>query len=80
MSSIHKLIEVLRTKHPEACTPTASSLDSYLERPPELVPVNITDDTVTAVAGRLLGRVGIGGMDSVILQHWLLRFERREVN
>ena len=66
--------EVLRTKHPEARTPTATSLDSYLGRPPELTPVDITKEMVTAVAGRLLGGAGPRGTDSVSLQHWLLRF------
>ena len=46
-----RVMEVLRTKHPEACTPTASSLDSYSDRPPDLVPVDITDNTVTEVVG-----------------------------
>ena len=68
------MIEVLCTKHPEARTPTAASLDSYPGRPPELTPVDITEDTVTAVAGRLSGGAGPGGADSVSLQHWLLRF------
>ena len=58
----------------KACTPTEASLDSYPDRPPELVPVDITDDVVTAVAGRLSGGSGPGGTDSVSLQHWLLRF------
>ena len=67
-------MEVLRAKHPEVRTPTAASLDSYPDRPPELTPVDITDDTVTAVAGQLSGGAGPGGTDSVSLQHWLLRF------
>ena len=67
-------MEVLCTKHPEAQTPTAASLDSYPGRPPELTPVEITKDTVTAVVGRLSGGAGPGGKDSVSLQHWLLRF------
>ena len=46
-----RVMEVLRAKHPEAWTPTAASLDSYPDRPPELSPANITDDTDTAVAG-----------------------------
>ena len=69
-----QVMEVLRTKHPEARTPTSASLDSYLGRPPELTLVNITEDTVTVVAGRLSGGGGPGGTDSVSLQHWLLRF------
>ena len=36
--------------------------------------MDITDDTVTAVAGRLSGGAGPVGTDSVLLQHWLLRF------
>ena len=67
-------MEVLRTKHPEAWTPTAASLDSYPDRPPEISPVDITYDTVTEVAGRLLGGAGPGGTDSVLLHHWLMRF------
>ena len=70
----NRVSEVLRTKHPEARTPTAACLGSYTGRPPELTPVDITDDTVTAVAGRLSGSAGPGGTDSVSLQHWLLRF------
>ena len=46
-----QVMEVFCGKHPEAETPTAASLDSYPDRPPELSPVNITDDTDTAVAG-----------------------------
>ena len=36
--------------------------------------MDITEDTVTAVAGRLSGGVRLTGTDSVSLQHWLLRF------
>ena len=63
------VMEVIRTKHPEAQTPTAASLDSYLGRPPKLTPVDITKNTVTAVVGRLSGGAGLGGTDSVSLQH-----------
>ena len=66
-------MEVLRTKHPEACLSTAASLDLYLNCPPELIPVDITDNMVMEVAGRISGGEGLGGTDSVILQHWLLR-------
>ena len=68
------VMEVLCTKHPDARTPTAASLESYPGQPPELTPVDITKDTVTAVAGRLSGGAGPGGTDSMSLQHWLLRF------
>ena len=39
-----------------------------------MVLVDITDDVVSAVAGRLLGGAGPGGTDLISLQHWLLRF------
>ena len=69
-----RVMEVLRTKRLEACPPTAASLDSYPYRPPELVPVDITNNTVTAVAGRLLVGARAGGTDSVGLKYGLLRF------
>ena len=50
-----RVLLVLRAKHPEARTPTAASLTSYTGCPPELTPVDITDDTVMAVAGRFSG-------------------------
>ena len=56
-----RVMEVLRTKHPEARTPTAASLDSYLGRPLELTPVDITKDMLTAVAATLSGGGGPGG-------------------
>ena len=74
MKTGDRVMEVLHTKHPEARTPTAASLDCYTGRPPELTPVDITDDMVMTVARRLLGGAGPGGTDSVALQHWILRF------
>ena len=70
----YRVMGVLRTKHHEAHPPTAASLNLYPDQPPELVPVDITDNTVTTVVGRLSGGAGTGGKDSVSLQHWLLRF------
>ena len=67
-------MEVLRTKHTDAFPPSAACLDTYADNPPEVVPVDIIDDVVSAVAGRLLGGAGTGGADLVCLQHWLLRF------
>ena len=65
---------MLRSKHPEARTPTVASLYSYPNFPPEQTPVDITVDTVMAAAGRISGGAGPGGTDSFSLQHWLLRF------
>ena len=47
-----RVLEVLCAKHPEARPPTTAILISYTGCPPELTMVDITDDTVTAVAGR----------------------------
>ena len=69
-----RVMEVLHTKQPDACSPTTSSLDTYPERPPELLPVDITNGMVTEVVGRISGGAGPGGTDSVSLQHWILRF------
>ena len=64
-----QVMEVLRAKHPETRTPTAASLESYPDLPPELTPMDITNDTVTAVMGRLLVEARPGGTNSVLLQH-----------
>ena len=38
-----KVIEVLHSKHPDAHTPSAASLDSYPGKPLELVLVNVIE-------------------------------------
>ena len=58
-------MEVLCTKHPNTRSQSAASLETYPDRPLELVPV----------ARKLSGGAGPAGTDLVILQHWLLRFE-----
>ena len=67
-------MEVLRTKHPDARPPSATSLDTYPDQPPELVLADITENTVTEVVGRLSGGAGLGGTSLVVLQQWLLIF------
>ena len=42
-----RVMELLRTKHPEAFPPTADSLYSFPNHQLDLVPVDITDITVT---------------------------------
>ena len=56
-----RVLEVLRTKHLEARTPTVASLNHYKGRPLELTPVDTTKETETAVAGRLSGAPDRGG-------------------
>ena len=59
----------MRSKHLEDWTPTAAILYLYPDCPLEVIPVDITDNMVTAVARQLLGGTGTGGTDSVSLQH-----------
>ena len=68
------VLEVIRAKHLEARTLTASCLESCTGCTPELTPVDKTDDTVTAVTGQLSCGAGPRGTDSVSLQHWILSF------
>ena len=44
---------MLRIKHLETRPLSAASLDMYLDHPLEIIPVDITKDTMTKVAGRL---------------------------
>ena len=54
-------MEVLRTKHTESHPQSTASLYTYLDQTQELVPVEITDNTVTEVTGRVYGGAGRGG-------------------
>ena len=54
-------MEVLCTKHPDARPPYVANLDTYLDQPTDLVPVEITEDMVTEVSGRLSRGAGPGG-------------------
>ena len=56
-----RVMEMLRTKHLDACPLTVASLDTYPDHPPEFVPVGITNNTVTEVVERLYGGAGMGG-------------------
>ena len=50
-----RVLEVFHGKQPDARPPSAACLDAYPGKPPEMVPVEITDNVVLAVAGRLSG-------------------------
>ena len=56
-----RLMEMLRTKHQDTCPLSSPILDSYTGQPLELVPVEIAEDTVTEIAGRLSGGAVPGG-------------------
>ena len=70
----HPVLDVLHSKHSEARPPTVQSLEACGGKPPEMVPVKITDVTVATVARQLSGSAGPGEVESISLQHWLLRF------
>ena len=67
------VLEVLTSKHPEAVHPKEEDLEEY-SLVPEMVTLDITADTVMTVATKLSGAAGPGGIDSMALQQWLLRF------
>ena len=61
------VLEFLRSKHPKACPPTARSLEAYGDKPLTMVPVDITDPTVTTVVRRLSGSEVPRGVYSISL-------------
>ena len=40
------VLDVLRSKHPEACDPSAISIGTYPGQHPKLVPADLTEDTI----------------------------------
>ena len=68
------VLDVLQAKNPEAHAPSDIILAVYHGRPPELVSVELIEDTVIQVARRLLGEAGSRGTDLVRRQYLLLQF------
>ena len=67
------VIEVLQSKHPSLQMPNGrSNLFQMNDPPPEIIPLDITADTVKAVASRLSGAAGPSGTDAIELRNWLL--------
>jgi hypothetical protein len=64
---------VLESKHPDARTPGVDALTGYPFLP-DLVDLDITEDTIEVAARCLSGGAGLGGTDAHVLQQWLLRF------
>jgi hypothetical protein len=67
------VLETLKSKHPDATIPAASTLHPYSEVP-DFNDIDVTEDVVESVARRLRGCAGPSGTDSLSLQHWLLRY------
>ena len=68
------VLKVLLSTHPKACAPLARILDAYPGLPPELIPVYLPEYTVIEFARRLLAGTGLGVIDSISLQFWILQF------
>ena len=65
--------EALHEKHPNARPPPASMLPKF-SMTPDLVDLNITNETVKAVGRKLSGSGGLGGTDAMSVRSWLLQF------
>jgi hypothetical protein len=64
MTSTKRLAE---SKHPDARTPDVAALTDYLFLP-DLVDLNITEDSIEVTARCLSRGAGLGGMDAHTLQ------------
>ena len=74
LKSGQPVLDFSRSKEPEDRPPSAQSLDAYVGKPTGNGAVEITYRAVATVARQLLGSVGPGGVDSISLKPWLLRF------
>ena len=61
------VLDVLKSKHPDAVIPPPEVLEEY-ESIPSFVPLDITATTVEGVARKMSGGAGPGGVDSIALQ------------
>ena len=66
-------IDVLRQKHPAPIVPAVEVLEHY-GVVPEFILLDITEDTVESISGKLTGTAGIGEINATGLQQWMLRF------
>ena len=70
------VIEVLQGKHPDARTPDLgdpknTAFEAYPSLP-EVIPLDVTEDDAKNLASRLHGGSGVGGVDAIDFQNWLL--------
>ena len=72
------VLVVLWSKHIETRMVSGTSIKSYTGALPDIVPLDITEGTVVEVGFRLSGEYGLGGVDTVSIQHWLICY--REAN
>jgi hypothetical protein len=76
MKTGRPVLEVLQEKHPKMREPNLNdlTLKIFKEYPtiPQVVPLDITAETVEKVASHLSGAAGPSGTDAVDLSNWLL--------
>ena len=68
--------EVLKSKHTDVIIPESIDLTEFDEIP-ELVNLDINEDTVLSITSKLTRSAGSGGVYSLTLRHWLLRFGKQ---
>ena len=72
------VMDVLRYKHPALYThdlsdPKCSSFEDYAEDP-DIAPIDISEEYVMWLAGKLSGAADPNGTDAKALQSWILNF------
>jgi hypothetical protein len=72
------VLDVLRSKHPDATSPVISSLHPY-DVTPDVCDLDVTHGMIEQVARNLPGSSGLGGVDSQALSQWLLEFGNASV-
>ena len=65
--------EVLESKHPVPMDTKSEDLQGF-ETVPEMLDIEITEETVFAVAKTMQGGAGPGGTDATAWQNWMLRY------
>ena len=67
------VINMLYQKHLARIVPVIEVFKHY-NVVPELVPLNVTEDTIESISGKLSGIASSDRIDAASLQQWLLRF------
>ena len=65
--------EILISEYPDAIFPEVGVLEEY-NVIPEMVTLDVTEETVAKVAAKLSGAADPGGVDAMGLQQWFLKY------
>ena len=71
--------EILESKHPIGRDVKISSFPIF-ESCPELINIEVIEDSVERVARRISGSASPSGIDLLSMSHWLLKFSRASTN